>query len=257
MPPRCLFAALIFVLSFPLFAADRIVVAAAADLKFALDEIVTGFRQMHPADSIETVYGSSGKFHMQIQQGAPFDLFFSADIKYPQQLAKEGLAASDVRPYALGRIVLWSRSRNVSTMSLADLADPSIRKIAIANPRHAPYGQRAEEALRALGLWDKVESRLVMGENVAQAAQFVQTGNAEVGIIALALALNKELAEKGGYALIDDKLHQPLEQGFIVTRRAAANPLAKRFADYMGSPKARQVMVKYGFALPGEASGRK
>jgi len=111
-----------------------------------------------------------------------------------------------------------------------------------------------EEALRSAGLWDKVESRLVMGENIAQTAQYVQTGNADVGIIALSLALNRTLAAKGGYALIPDKLHQPLEQGFIVTRRAAANPLAKKFADYMVSPEARRVMVRYGFVLAGEAA---
>ena len=233
--------------------ADAITIAAAADLKFAMEEIVAVFKQANSTDQVETIYGSSGKFHTQIQQGAPFDLFFSADIAYPRLLAKEGHAAAAARPYAVGRIVLWSASRDARRMTLADLADPAIRKIAIANPKHAPYGKRAEEALRSAGLWDKVESRLVMGENIAQTAQYVQTGNADVGIIALSLALNRTLAAKGGYALIPDKLHQPLEQGFIVTRRAAANPLAKKFADYMVSPEARRVMVRYGFVLAGEA----
>jgi len=247
---------LLLFLAAPAWAGDRITIAAAADLKFALEEIVFAFRQAHPADQVETIYGSSGKFHTQIQQGAPFDLYFSADIAYPRLLEKEGLAASPVRPYAFGRIVLWSASRDARKLTLADLADPSIRKIAIANPRHAPYGKRAEEALRSVGLWEKVKDRLVMGENIAQTAQYVQSGNADVGIIALSLALNKELAAKGGYALIDDKLHAPLEQGFIVTRRAAGNTLAKQFADYMGSPEARRIMVRYGFVLPGEAAGK-
>nr|WP_210756928.1 molybdate ABC transporter substrate-binding protein [Caldichromatium japonicum] len=234
-------------------AAETLTIAAAADLKFAMEEIVAAFKQAHPGDKVDTIFGSSGKFHTQIQQGAPYDLFFSADIKYPQMLAKEGFAASEVRPYAFGRIVLWSPSRDASKMTLADLTDPSIRKIAIANPKHAPYGKRAEEALRSAGLWDKVQDRLVLGENIAQTAQYVQTGNADIGIVALSLALNKELASKGGYALIDDKLHQPLEQGFIVTRRAADNALAKQFADYMGSAEARRIMVHYGFVLPGES----
>jgi molybdate transport system substrate-binding protein len=232
--------------------AGEITIAAAADLKFALEEIVADFRRLHPGEKLNTVYGSSGKFHTQIQQGAPYDLYFSADIAYPRLLAAEGHAASAVKPYAIGRIVLWSASRDAGKMTLAHLADPSIRKIAIANPRHAPYGKRAEEALRAAGIWDKVAGRLVMGENIAQAAQFVQTGNADVGIIALSLALDRELAARGSHALIPAHLHQPLEQGFIITRRAAGNPLAGKFAAHMDSPQARRIMVRFGFALPGE-----
>jgi molybdate transport system substrate-binding protein len=236
--------------------AEKVTVAAAADLKFAMDEIVAAFKQAHPADQVQVVYGSSGKFHAQIQQGAPYDLYFSADIAFPRELVKAGLAASEVKPYALGRIVLWSASLDASKMTLANLTDPEISRIAIANPKHAPYGKRAEEALRASSLWRKVEPKLVYGESIAHAAQFVQTGNAQVGIIALALALSPELASKGGYRLIPDKLHAPLEQGFIVTKRADRNALAKRFADYMESSPVRAVMTKYGFVLPGEAAGK-
>ena len=233
-------------------AAEKITIAAAADLKFALDEIVVLFGKAHPGDRVETIYGSSGKFQAQIRQGAPFDLYFSADIAYPRTLREEGFAASEVQPYAVGRIVLWSPSRDAAKMTLADLADPAIRKIAIANPQHAPYGKRAEEALRAAGMWEKVEARLVYGENVAQTAQFVQTGNAQAGIIALSLALSPELAKQGGYALVSDKLHQPLEQGFIITKRAADNPLAQAFANFMAGKEARAIMSRYGFVLPGE-----
>lgn len=233
-------------------AGEKITIAAAADLKFALDEIVVLFDKAHPAGQVETVYGSSGKFYTQIQQGAPFDLYFSADIGYPQALKAEGLAASDAQPYAVGRIVLWSPSRDAGKMTLNDLAGPAIQKIAIANPKHAPYGKRAEEALKAAGMWEKVEAKLVYGENIAQTAQFVETGNAQVGIVALSLALSPELAKQGGYALIPDKLHQPLEQGFIVTKRAAGNPLAQAFARFMTGKEARAVMASYGFALPGE-----
>ena len=236
--------------------AEKITVAAAADLKFAMDEIVTAFKKSAPGDEIDVIYGSSGKFHTQIQQGAPYDLFFSADIAFPRELAKSGFAASEVKPYAFGRIVLWSASLDATKMTMSSLADAKITRIAIANPKHAPYGKRAEEALRAAGLWEKVEPRLVYGENIAHTAQFVQTGNAEVGIIALALAVNPELASKGGYWLIPDNLHEPLEQGFIITKRATGNALAQRFADYTGSKPARAVMTRYGFVLPGEITGK-
>lgn len=232
--------------------AEKITIAAAADLKFAMDEIVTGFKQNRPGNEVEVIYGSSGKFHTQIQQGAPYDLFFSADISYPRELAKTGMAASEVKPYAFGRIVLWSNSMDAAKMTLASLTDPKISHIAIANPKHAPYGKRAEEALRTSGLWDRLQSKLVFGENIAHTAQFVQTGNAQVGIIALSLAVNSELANKGGYYLIPENLHKPLEQGYVITKRGATKSLAKQFADYMGSKQARSVMTTYGFVLPGE-----
>jgi molybdate transport system substrate-binding protein len=253
------FKALLFVCAITLGLpahAEKITVAAAADLKFAMDEIATTFKKANASDEVEIVYGSSGKFHTQIQQGAPYDLFFSADIAFPRELAKAGLAASEVKPYAFGRIVLWSASMDASKMTLDSLLDSRITRIAIANPKHAPYGKRAEEALRASGLWDKVEPKLVYGENIANTAQFVQTGNAQIGVIALSLAVNTELADKGGYWLIPEKLHQPLEQGYVITKRAESNALAKRFADYMGSPSARAVMTKYGFVLPNEVASR-
>ena len=236
--------------------AEKLTIAAAADLKFAMDDLAATYKKTNPGDEVDVIYGSSGKFHTQIQQGAPYDMFFSADIGFPRELATAGLAASVVKPYALGRIVLWSASLDATKMTLESLADPKITRVAIANPRHAPYGKRAEEALKAAGLWDKVEPKLVYGENIAQTAQYVQTGNAQVGVIALALALNVELASKGGYWMIPDNLHQPLEQGFVITKRAEGNGAAKRFSDYMGSKSARTVMAKYGFVLPGESVGK-
>lgn len=234
--------------------AEKIMVAAASDLKFAMNEIVANFRLHEPGHDIQVVYGSSGKFHTQIQQGAPYDLYFSADIAYPRALAKAGFAASPVQPYAVGRLVLWSASLDARQLRLSDLADPKITRIAIANPKHAPYGQRAVEALRAAGVWQQTEPKLVYGENIAQAAQFVQTGNAEVGIIALSLAMSPALSGLGGYWLMPDTLHQPLTQGFVITRRAKTNALARRFAQHMGTPQARAVMSGHGFALPGDAS---
>lgn len=163
-------------------------------------------------------------------------------------LYNEGYAASPVQPYALGRIVLWSTTQQISKLS--DLADARFQRIAIANPQHAPYGQCAAEALKAAGVWDKVEVKLVYGENVAQTAQFVQSGNAQAGIIALSLALSPELSKQGRYVLIPEALHQPLEQGFIITHRAAQNRSAHEFARFMGSPEVRMLMARYGFTLP-------
>ena len=237
-------------LSASLAHAEKILIAAAADLKFALDEIAAEFRKAHPDDTIEIVYGSSGKFFTQIQQDAPYDLYFSADIGFPKQLAQDDFAASEVKPYAVGRIVLWSAQMDASKLTLENLTDSSIKRIAIANPKHAPYGKRAEEALRSTGIWAAVEPKLVYGENIAHTAQFVQTGNAQIGIIALSLALNPELSKQGGHYLIPDTLHEPLEQGYIITKRAADNALAERFSAYVNSKPAREVMTRYGFTLP-------
>lgn len=232
--------------------AEKITIAAAADLKFAMDELAQTFNRANPADKVEVTYGSSGKFHTQIQQGAPYDMFFSADIAFPKELVKAGMAASEVTPYAFGRIVLWSATQDASQMTLASLADPKITRVAIANPKHAPYGKRAEEALRSAGVWESVQPKLVYGENISQTAQFVLTGNAQVGVIALSLAVHPELAGKGGYCLIPENLHQSLEQGFVITKRAEASQLAKRFAEFMSSKPARALMTKFGFVLPGD-----
>jgi len=239
----------------PAVLAEKITIAAASDLKGCLDEVAARFRKAHAGDEVEVVYGSSGKFKTQIEQGAPFDLFFSADIGFPRDLLKANLAVGEVHPYAIGRLVLWSKTIDASTLKVTDLSRADIRKIAIANPQHAPYGKSAEEALRASGVWEKVEGKLVYGENISQTAQFADSGNAQVGIIALSLVLGPELAGKGSYSLVPDSLHEPLEQGFVITRRAADNLLAKSFADYMDSGQTRAVMVRYGFALQGEASG--
>ncbi len=236
--------------------AETMTIAAAADLKFAMDDLIHNFKSTHPNDEIKVVYGSSGNFTTQITQGAPYDVFFSADIGFPRKLAQMNMTASPVTPYAMGRIVLWSATRDATKMTLSSLADPGITRIAIANPQHAPYGQRAEEALRSAGLWDKVEPKLVYGENIAQTAQFVQTGNAQVGIIALSLAVNPQLARLGGYWLIPDALHSPMEQAYVITRYGADNPLAHQFVTYLDSAPARAMMTQYGFVLPSVATSK-
>jgi molybdate transport system substrate-binding protein len=227
-------------------------IAAASDLRFAMDEILEAYQEDHPDRSIEVIYGSSGRFRAQIENGAPFDLYFSADIEYPRMLEERGFATSEVIPYAIGRIVLWSNTVDASELSLEDLSRPEFRRVAIANPRHAPYGKRAEEALRAVGLWDELMPRFVFGENIAHTLQLVESGAAQVGVVALSLALNPHVRDQGPYYLIDEGLHNPLEQGFIITRRAADNETAAHFAEYMNEPMSRAVMRAYGFILPGE-----
>lgn len=237
--------------------AERITVAAAADLKFAMDEIVAAFQRQHPADEVTAIYGSSGKFYTQLQQGAPYDLFFSADITYPRELAKAGLAGSPVQAYATGRLVLWSPTPDVVRRGLTGLLDAAVTRIAIANPRHAPYGRRAEEALKAAGVWSQVQGKLVLGENIAQTAQIVQTGNAQAGLIALSLALSPELTRSGQHQLLPAALHAPLEQAFVVTKKGAAQPAALRFAAFMGTAAASAVLARWGFEPPTAAAVRR
>jgi molybdate transport system substrate-binding protein len=250
------FSVILLMFGYSAWAAEpsRLTIAAAADLKFAMEEIARAFRKEHPEATLDLVTGSSGRFYEQIVQAAPFDLFFSADVKFPQQLKEQGLTASEVRLYARGRIVLWSAKMNAADMKLSDLAKPDITKIAIANPKHAPYGTRAEEALKKAGLWPKVEKKLVFGENVAQTAQLAETGAAEVGIIALSLAESPMLKPKGGYSLIPENLHSPLDQGYVILKRAEDNSSAKAFADFVSGEAGRTIFRRYGFVLPG-ASG--
>lgn len=231
-------------------AENSLTIAAAADLRYALDEIATLYRGRWPGARIEVIYGSSGKMTTQILNGAPYDIFFSADIAFPERLHREGFAATEPRVYAIGRIVIWGKRHDASTMTLHELMQPKIRRVAIAQPTHAPYGQRAQEALMAVGLWEDIQPKLVFGENIAHAAQMAESEAADVGIIALSLALFPALA-RHGHHLIDDALHEPLIQGYVVTRHGKDNALAHDFARYMTEDEARAIMEKYGFVLPG------
>jgi molybdate transport system substrate-binding protein len=232
--------------------AESLTIAAAADLKYAMAEVVKNFSAARPDDKIEVIYGSSGKFFTQLSNDAPFDMFFSADIEYPRELEKKGLTAGPTRPYAVGRIVLWSLKPELAKTALKYLPSAAIRKFAVANPAHAPYGRRAQEAMQHEGVWEAMQPKLVMGENIAQTAQFIDSGAADAGIIALSLVLSPNMQDKGAWTLIPDAWHEPLEQGFAITKRATANPLAKEFAKYITSEPARVVMRRYGFVLPGE-----
>ncbi|GAA4451365.1 molybdate ABC transporter substrate-binding protein [Nibrella saemangeumensis] len=228
----------------------EVTIAAASDLRYAMDALTATFRRRQPAIKVNVVYGSSGKFFQQISRNAPFDLFFSADIDYPRQLQQKALTASPIQTYAIGRLVLWSPTIDPNTLGLKTLLDPSIRTIAIANPLHAPYGKRAEESLRHYGLYDQVKARFVKGENIAQTAQFVSSGAADIGIIALALAMSPPLKAQGRYFLIPANTHTSLEQGYVVLKRARNNKAAFTFASFLTTPPAKAILKQYGFAMP-------
>ncbi|MGI4760739.1 MAG: molybdate ABC transporter substrate-binding protein [Janthinobacterium lividum] len=254
--PRFLFALLLLSGWLPARAAPPapagpapITIAAAADLKYVLDSLVTIFNRQHPQARATVVYGSSGKFYEQLSHGAPFDLFFSADSEYPRRLQQAGRTATAPQPYALGRLVLWSKKLNPSAKGMNTLLAPQVMHVAIANPAHAPYGRRAEEALRTYKLYDQVKSKLIFGENIGQTAQYAATGAAEVGVLAYSLALSPELRRAGRFYLIPAAAHTPLQQSYVVLKRAAGNATASAFAAFMASPVARQALKKYGFGL--------
>lgn len=252
LPSRILFTILLLTMIVHPAQSEPLTIAAAADLKFAMTEVVAGFQSKHSTDKIEVIYGSSGKFLTQISNGAPFDMFFSADITYPRALEKLGLTEGKVQSYAIGRIVLWSLKPELAQTPLKTLPKAALAKFAIANPQHAPYGLRAQEALQHEGVWDAMQFKLVLGENIAHTAQFVDSGAADAGIIALSLVLSPALRGKGTWRLIPSEWHQPQEQGFVITKHASHNPLAVEFARYMSSDAAREVMRRYGFVLPNE-----
>lgn len=231
-------------------AAERLTIAAGTELQAALPGVLALYAKRYPADQIDLVFGSSGKLNTQIRNGAPFDLFFSADIDLPRGLVRDGFAVGEAIPYALGRIVLWSTRIELAKTPLSQLAKSPFTRLAIANPRYSPYGQRAEEALRQAGVFDAVSKRLVYGEDVAQTAQFALSGNAELGIIALSLALTPEMHWRGHYTLIDSRLHRPLRQGFVFTRRGANSSAARRFAEFFASEDVYLLLAQYGFERP-------
>ncbi|WP_022960762.1 molybdate ABC transporter substrate-binding protein [Halopseudomonas pelagia] len=248
-PVRLLCALLLLLLIPSVQASEAVRIAAAADLRYALDDIVELYLQAHADAKIEVIYGSSGKMTTQIINGAPYDLFFSADIAFPQRLKQQGLTASEPAIYAIGRIVIWSNTLDAAGLTLADLSSDFIQRIAIAQPAHAPYGLRAQEAMQAAGVWEAVQGKLVFAENIAHTAQMTQSGAAQVGIIALSLAKFPALAEHG-YYLIDEALHQPLTQGYVLTQRGGNKPQARAFADFMTTDQAHAIMLHYGFVLP-------
>lgn len=235
--------------------AESVNIAAAADLKFALEEIAVAF-QHETGQQVALSFGSSGTFATQISNGAPFQMFLSADESYVRMLHQQQLTLDLGVLYALGRIVVIAPKDSILSADgelkgLAELIRSNrLKRFAIANPEHAPYGQRAQEALQHAGLWDEVRPHLVYGENVSQAAQFAIGGSAEGGIIALSLAKSPQMKNLAKYALIPADWHSPLRQRMVLLRNAGAT--AKAFYAYLQQPGARAVLAHYGFTLPAE-----
>ncbi|NML67377.1 molybdate ABC transporter substrate-binding protein [Hymenobacter sp. RP-2-7] len=229
--------------------APPVTIAAAADLQYVLDSLVTIFNRQHPQQPVTVVYGSSGRFYEQLTHAAPFDIFFSADSDYPRRLQQAGLTAAAPVEYAQGRLVLWSRKLDPRAQGMNTLLDPQVRRIAIANPAHAPYGRKAEEILHHYQLYDRVQPKLVLGENIGQAAQYAATGAADAGLLAYSLALSPELRRAGRFYLIPATAHTPLHQSYVLLKRAQGNATATAFASFIGSPAAKAALKKYGFGL--------
>lgn len=227
-------------------------VAAAADLKFAMEELVKKFEDRTRA-KIDVSYGSSGNFFSQLQNGAPFDVFFSADVEYPRKLEAEGLVEPGTfDDYALGRLVIWmpkDSSVDVTKEGWNALLDPRVQRIAIANPEHAPYGRTAAWALKKAGIYKQLETKLVYGENISQAAQFVQSGNAQAGIIALSLALSPGMKDGKVWEIPAD-MHPPIEQGAVLLKNARSRSAALAFLNFVKSPAGREILEQNGFSAP-------
>jgi molybdate transport system substrate-binding protein len=229
-------------------------VAAAADFKFALDDAARAFGHRCPEAQVQVTYGASGNLFAQICNGAPFDLFLSADVEYPRQLVARNLADPATEfLYAIGHLVVWvpnSSSLPVDKLGIKVLLDPSVVKVAIANPRHAPYGRAAEKALQSLGVYDRVKEKLVLGENVAQAAQYVDSGSADAGIIALSLALAPTMRGRGRHWEVPLDAYPRLEQGGIILSSARDRDATEALCAFLRSQEGRTVLKRYGFAQP-------
>ena len=263
----CFALGLIASLTSPCAAADtdnrlqprgELLIAAASDLRFALDDLITHFTNRYPECSPKPIYGSSGNFHAQIVNNAPFDLYLSADVSYPRALISAGKAAEkDLFLYAIGHLVVWAPNTSkldVQSLGIKALLDPSVKKIAIANPAHAPYGRAAVAALKHYQLYDRVSKSLVLGENIAQTAQFIESGNADIGIIALSLAISPKMKPNGTYWEIPLEAFPKLEQGGLVLSGGKNAAAASVFRDFILSSNGRELLQKYGFILPPQSA---
>lgn len=235
----------------------QITVAAAASSRFAMEDIRSGFQRTTGLQA-KAVYGASGKLTAQIKSGAPFDVFVSADLAYPDSLLAWGHASGTVETYAFGKLVLWSSTGPDPEKGIAILTDPSVTRIALADPKSAPYGREAVKAMQRSGVYGKVSSKLVYGESISQVSQYILTGNVQVGLSALSVALSERALVKGigkgkgKWKEVDTALYDPIAQGTVITRFGHdKHPAeAERFFAYLRSDSARAILAKYGYGLP-------
>jgi molybdate transport system substrate-binding protein len=236
--------------------AQEITVAAAADLQFAMQDVATQF-QKETGKTVKPIYGSSGNFFQQIQNGAPFDMFFSANLDYPKQLDAAGLIEpGSFYQYARGKIVIWVRNESKLDLStgMKALLDPSVKKIAVANPQHAPYGQAAVAAMQKENIYEKVKDKFVLGENISQTASFVVSGSADVGIVALSLALSPHMKDKGRYAEVPADEYPPIEQACVILNTSKNKESARQFLLFVKTAAIGDVLRSYGFDVQGSAT---
>ncbi len=245
---------LIFVFSPSVKAGENILIAAASNLRFAMHEICNTFQESNPSIQTKVSYGSSGNFFAQIKQGAPFDIFFSANASYPKQLENEEYTVKGMQKvYAVGKIVLWvpNISKVDPDMGLQIIDLTELKKLAIANPKHAPYGRAAEESLRYYGMWDKAKEKLIYGENISQTAQFVHTGAADAGIIALSLAVSPKMLHEGRYWVIPVESYSNIEQVYAVLQKGKGKKSIKEFLNFLEGDQGKKILTRYGFVIPG------
>jgi molybdate transport system substrate-binding protein len=235
-------------------------VAAAADLSAVLQEVATNYEK-RTGVAVKLSFGASGALTQQIQNGAPFDVFFSADMDYPRQLITGGQAdGATLYRYAVGKLVLWvpkDSPLDVEHKGMDVLLDPSVKKISIANPQHAPYGRAAVAALKHYGLYEKVTGQLVLGENISQAAQFVESGNAQVGFVALAHAIAPSMQDKGKYWMVPTEAYPPLDQGAVLISRSSHKQDAAAFLEYIKTTEVSALLKRYGFSIPDQKEEKK
>lgn len=227
--------------------AQNVKIAAAANLRYVLEEIKSRYSGLYPKVNISINFGSSGTLFQQISNGAEYDLFMAADRIFPDKLKAMGLVSGNVKTYVFGKIVLWSNMVDVSR-GLEILTDKSVVRIAIANPELAPYGERSVQCLKYYNLYEKLKGKIVFADNIAQAAQFARTGNAEVAFIALALAMAPEM--KGTYFVPDIKSYNPVEQAMVLLKSRQNNPEASKFMNFVLSKECKPVFEKYGYLTP-------
>ena len=228
--------------------AEQITVVAASDLMAPISEIVQQFER-ETGHQVRVTLGSSGNFYAQILNGAPFDVFLSADVNYPKELEKAGRAVSgSTFVYGVGQIALWTTKDSkidVKALGMKALMMPAVKKIAIGNPEHAPYGRAAVAAMQKTNVYEYVKDKLVLGENISQAAQFVHSGAADVGIIALSIALSAPMQQSGVYWIVPRNTYPPLEQGAVLLKHGGT--AAKVFHEWLRSPAAVRILAQYGF----------
>ena len=253
---RTFISVLTFTLIGHVVAAQEITIAAAADLQSAMQDVAARF-QKETGKTIRVIYGSSGNFFQQIQNGAPFDMFFSANLDYPKKLEASGRTlAGSYYQYARGKIVIWVANDSKIDLhaGLKALLDPQVKKIAIANPLHAPYGQAAVSAMQKEGIYPKAKEKFVLGENISQTASFIMSGSADIGVVALALALSPNMKQQGRYSEIPPDEYPPVDQACVILSSSKEKALAQQFLSYIKGAEVANLLAAYGFDVSGRDS---